>query len=361
MDQGRVALAEEHAKTAKRLATTNHARETASMALVAPLLATIEYERGNFNEAEKLVAPRLELISCAAMLESAAQAYLALARSVRSQGRPFAAYAYLEQGETLAESRGWSRLVVILSFERLTWMVDEKRVEQARATAMKIERIVGALTSPPSGEWDELRFYRDWAFAMVARSEGRLGNTIDSLTGLLGDALSKHQILRAIKVGTMLSGAHAAQGQKSFAIAELSAVLALAADRGDIRRSILDYAGELRVVLRELSEGELNNPSLTDYARRLLAGEDDPLPVETATTPSVAPLTRREKEVLDFLARGFSNKEIARHIHVSDETVKTHLKSLFAKLGISRRAQASTAARIAGISLPTDALREMSR
>lgn len=51
-------------------------------------------------------------------------------------------------------------------------------------------------------------------------------------------------------------------------------------------------------------------------------------------------LTLREIEILEFVSEGKSNKEIASLLAISDETVKTHLKRLYEKLGASDRAQA---------------------
>jgi len=55
-------------------------------------------------------------------------------------------------------------------------------------------------------------------------------------------------------------------------------------------------------------------------------------------------LTTREIEVLDCLRLGESNKEIARSLGISPNTVKTHLKSLYTKLGANNRTQAVTQA-----------------
>jgi DNA-binding NarL/FixJ family response regulator len=52
------------------------------------------------------------------------------------------------------------------------------------------------------------------------------------------------------------------------------------------------------------------------------------------------PLTAREREVLDLLGRGLSNKLIARELHISEHTVKFHISSLYAKLGVNSRAEA---------------------
>jgi ATP/maltotriose-dependent transcriptional regulator MalT len=60
-------------------------------------------------------------------------------------------------------------------------------------------------------------------------------------------------------------------------------------------------------------------------------------------------ISSRELEVLALLAAGASNKEIARRLEVSPNTVKTHVTKLFAKLEASRRTEAIQRARELGI------------
>lgn len=60
-------------------------------------------------------------------------------------------------------------------------------------------------------------------------------------------------------------------------------------------------------------------------------------------------LTQREREILDLLASGKSNAEIARALFLSQKTVKNHLTSIFAKLQVADRAQAVVRARRAGL------------
>ncbi|MEL7189393.1 MAG: LuxR C-terminal-related transcriptional regulator [Pseudomonadota bacterium] len=56
-------------------------------------------------------------------------------------------------------------------------------------------------------------------------------------------------------------------------------------------------------------------------------------------------LTRRECEILDHLAKGASNKEIARELGVSPNTIKTHIANLYLKLEVTGRGKAVEAAR----------------
>jgi DNA-binding NarL/FixJ family response regulator len=56
--------------------------------------------------------------------------------------------------------------------------------------------------------------------------------------------------------------------------------------------------------------------------------------------PLPEPLTAREAQVLELLADGLSNKQIASRLALSDETVKFHLSSVFGKLGVSNRTEA---------------------
>lgn len=51
-------------------------------------------------------------------------------------------------------------------------------------------------------------------------------------------------------------------------------------------------------------------------------------------------LTYREKEILSFLSQGLSNREIAKVLNISEKTVKSHLTSIFSKLGVSSRLEA---------------------
>ncbi|RGP36702.1 DNA-binding response regulator [Pseudotabrizicola alkalilacus] len=120
--------------------------------------------------------------------------------------------------------------------------------------------------------------------------------------------------------------------------------------------------------LRELAEEALANgaagfvpktlgvKALIAAVKRMAAGETfAPLSMLDNPPPLQAPLedlTRREREVLEGICDGKSNKEIARDLEVQEVTVKLHVKTLARKLGARNRTHAAMIARNAGLNRP---------
>ena len=113
------------------------------------------------------------------------------------------------------------------------------------------------------------------------------------------------------------------------------------------------------VALRALAAGAIGYLPKTMPAKRLvaavrfmLAGERF-APVELIDAEPVGPLgvrlTARERETLDALSRGASNKEIARDLDLAEVTVKLHVRTLCRKLGARNRTHAAVIARAAGL------------
>ncbi len=68
--------------------------------------------------------------------------------------------------------------------------------------------------------------------------------------------------------------------------------------------------------------------------------------------PRLPELTERELEVTELLARGLPNASIAARLHLSEKTVRNHVSSVYAKLGVEDRAAAVAVARDAGLGAP---------
>lgn len=108
-------------------------------------------------------------------------------------------------------------------------------------------------------------------------------------------------------------------------------------------------AADLRKAIKEAASGQVQ---LSPQASAFLMGE-----IRGSTL--LEPLTERETEVLRLLAQGESNKEIARHLHVVEDTVKTHVRHILSKLGVQSRTQAVLSAlRLGLIAAPKQGNRE---
>ena len=93
---------------------------------------------------------------------------------------------------------------------------------------------------------------------------------------------------------------------------------------------------ELVSAVRTVARGESH---LSPSAARVLVGS-----VRAAPAPNARfGLTRREREIMDLIAKGFTNKAIAQHLYLAPKTVQNHINRLFAKLGVHNRASALAA------------------
>ncbi|MFF7049504.1 response regulator [Streptomyces griseorubiginosus] len=107
----------------------------------------------------------------------------------------------------------------------------------------------------------------------------------------------------------------------------------------------------VRAVHSVLSGDAGLSPSIQRRLLERLSQPEPPQPTATSVEPPDG-LTAREVEVLALIAEGLSNQEIARALHVSTATVKTHINNLFAKTGLKDRAQAVRYAYAKGLVRP---------
>jgi DNA-binding NarL/FixJ family response regulator len=107
---------------------------------------------------------------------------------------------------------------------------------------------------------------------------------------------------------------------------------------------------ELRAALHTVAAGDsLLSPSVTSRVIARMAQQ----PVPSSTVDArLAALTQREREVLELVARGLSNHEIAAALVIEESTVKTHTKRILAKLGVRDRVQAVIFAYEHGLAAP---------
>jgi len=100
-------------------------------------------------------------------------------------------------------------------------------------------------------------------------------------------------------------------------------------------------AGAAGYVYKDVDPAALATAIRAVHAGHVLLNPDVAGLLAEGVQPVPAKLTNREREVLTEVARGRSNREIANALHLSEKTVKTHVSSVLAKLGLADRTQAA--------------------
>jgi LuxR family maltose regulon positive regulatory protein len=208
---------------------------------------------------------------------------------------------------------------------------------------------------------DEPNFKTKLTYAMHARVLVALGreypdgtyldDALNLLEKLLGMAESNGWGRRMIEILALQALALELKRGIAQAMRTLERALALAEPEGYIRIFVDEGPPMARLLHEAVSRG-----IAPDYARRLLAAFPDTQPKQPApsktqvpTSELVEPLSERELEVLQLIATGLTNPEIAVRLFLSLNTVKVHTRNIYGKLGAHNRTQAVAQARALGI------------
>ncbi|SPA23081.1 Transcriptional regulator, LuxR-family (fragment) [Cupriavidus taiwanensis] len=322
--------------------------------MAACLLADALYELNETEAACQLLEPRLGLLERVSLPEVVLRACVVLSGSHWLAGRRPQALACLERLQAYAGRYGLDRLQAEALAQRLRRHLQQGETERANVALEQVQ----ALAARCAGG-GPLRAASTAAVAARARLEMAL------YTRDYAVAVERARQLAEARAGTEAVGAAGLRLQMALARLGLGQARAARRDflaamrqghRLGLTRTLLDAAGGSPQALAPLAhagvEGEGDDghedPVLAFYIRRLLAepGTADALPPparprQPAPDLGIGALSEREREILELLAQAMSNKKIARVLNVSAETVKWHLKNIYAKLGVAGRGGAA--------------------
>jgi LuxR family maltose regulon positive regulatory protein len=189
---------------------------------------------------------------------------------------------------------------------------------------------------------DDLNYVREFEHITLARillntndADGRtIGDAIGLLDRLLEAAERGQRAASAIEILVLLSVAHLAGDDRQAAEALLEQALVRAESEGYVR-VFVDGVPSLGALLTAAAQAG----AAGKHARRVLASVQ---PADTTTVRSdlFYELSRRELDVLRLLRSDLGGPEIARELHVSLNTLRTHTKNIYTKLGVTNRREA---------------------
>jgi LuxR family maltose regulon positive regulatory protein len=331
-------LAERVTRPALERAEREEGRRGLVPSMLAAVLAAALLDRDQPAAALTVLADRLDTIE-AGPPDTALLAYRVLARAAQAQGDERRALFVLEGLESLGHRRQVPRFTAHGLAERI-------RIHALQGRNVLVERLLpqldAAVAALAGDDYAPVR-PRVLLSAALARAHAAIA------AGRFDDAdahLDEADVVAKIANGP----------RDALTVQVLRAVLAQRRGVDDAPALLHEALGlaKLGGHARLLAD---THPLAVRMARELPGATEPPEPARPALAPALpappAPrqglLTAKEAEILQLLDKGLSNKSIARTLDISSETVKWHVKNLFAKLSAGTRRHAVDRARLLGL------------
>ena len=349
--QIRLAAADAQYREGLRIAEQGVGPNSIAAALPASLIARIRYEEGRIDEAEAWIIDRVPLIISGTMHECVLSAYFVLARVASARMNMERARTVLEQAENQGAARGWGRLSACAIAEQARLYLNNGRIDEAAGCVDRLERLARKYPAVRLCAWSEIEWYHKLSRAHLLGRQGRPDDAISILEVLQRETEAAQHRYFAIRSAIHLSAAELNAGRAADAVNRFRRVLAACAAAG-LYQTILDEGPIIDQILRMTEINGHLGADLISYVDRLMTGVEGVRQARLAPTSRpqlLGALSPRETDILQLIAHGLSNKEIARRLDIGPETVKSHLKGVFTKLGVERRSQAVSRAQTLGL------------
>ncbi|HEX2739734.1 MAG TPA: LuxR C-terminal-related transcriptional regulator, partial [Rubrobacter sp.] len=340
ISRGRLREAEALLQDGRRLAESRPEGVPSVAGIIHTGMGELLYERGALDEAQRLLETGIEHGRRSGEAKILVYGYVNLARVLMARGDAEEAHSLIREAGRLTPK--WPLI--------WAWQARFYLAQGDVASAARWAREYGATRDYLSYP----RHFERITMARVLLGEGRTDEALSSLGQLHEDAVSDGRMAHVIELLVLLALASERQGAREVALGHLDLALALAEPEGFVRVFVDEgppMAALLERLLRE-SRHQGSYATTDGYAGRLLErfatglydnpGNGAP---RSGHVPGLEPLSQREIEVLELVAAGLSNAQIARELYLSVGTVKAHVHHIFGKLIVRNRSQAVARAR----------------
>jgi LuxR family transcriptional regulator, maltose regulon positive regulatory protein len=339
--EGQVVLAEEVLRPALVSADADLGRHNHLSCMTAALLAAAVFERGQTDEAAEILANRLDVLKKVGTPDSVMLAYRTAARIAAAKGMENRAFDLLATLHAIGASRGLPRLCIVSLAEQIRFHACRFRSDSCRAAMNRFQQLAEHESRLSTRAWQQpMRLLQSMSQAYVALSHRSWPGVLEALAlaAEVTDALKQGECrlqIQALRAYALEQEGTASASAMQEAIT-LAKTFGLARVFADTHPAVAEWAKTLEE--KSLEQGRTPLPSSAAPRRESLP-----------TVPPCMVLTPKERDVLEFLGRKFSNKEIAHAMAIAETTVKWHVKNLCGKLDAGSRWHAVQRAHALGL------------
>ncbi len=276
-------------------------------------LARIHYQWNDLETAAQYGQQGLELAQQLENVDTPAACGVLLARVKLAQGDSAGALALLAEAEHFVQRKQFVHWVGVITAVRIQTFLHQGKLTAATQLAETLELPLSQ--------------------ARVKLAQSDPTGALAALEPVRQQAEAKGWADEQLRVMVLQALAYNAAGESEKGVQLLSAALALA-ESGGLVRLFVDEGPAMAALLRVA----LKQDVAPDFVRQLLVALGATAVAQPQTTqPLTDPLSERELEVLKLLTTELSGPEIARELTVSLNTLRTHTKNIYSKLGVNSR------------------------
>ena len=326
---------------------------------VAPVPQVIQgivlYQWNRIDEALELLQPNLPLIGEVGFTKLLVFGYTALARISGLRGDHRAAMRCYDLISALGARWGtpYERHRSLVEGGRIAYLLQSGRLNEAIDHAVSSGIDVDADSLPIPSEWERVACRRALTWARLQIATGRPQVTLPVLARLRELATRSRRGMRVLECYVLEARARFAD-DKPKALGLIDEALDVAAPNRSVR-CFIDEGQEIDALLldsreRSIREWPKSKRHFLEAITGLIVADADkaggePAGREGAAPGLIEPLSDRERKILSLIAAGSTNNTISASLFISLNTVKWHLKNIFAKLGVGNRTSAVAVAR----------------
>jgi LuxR family maltose regulon positive regulatory protein len=303
-------------------------------------LSKLYREQGDVDAAEQNLLKSEALGEQAALADWPYRLRIAQARRMKIQGDLDGALNFLDEAERLYFTSPVPEPRPVSALKAQVWIAQDRiseSLEWARTAGLSAD--------------GEISFLREFEFMVFARLliaqykidgvDNDIRDALGLIVRLITAARDGNRQGSEIEILVLQAIGLEAKGDISAAVASLAQAMALSEPEGYAQIFVNEGAPIVRLLSEIAATG-----SMSAYAKKLLTlfetKEQKPadISVSASAKPLIDPLSKRELEILILIADGLKNKEIADELVISLNTVLYHIKNVYSKLGVNKRARA---------------------